>query len=209
MKEIPKHSTVLDTGAEQLGRTYAQALLGAADSAGVTDQVLAELSELVDEHIPSNPRLAAALASPRVDESEKGRVIDRIFAGSCHPILIRFMKVMAKRSRLGYLRAVRDSALILRDISDNRVIANVRTAVALDDPLRTQIIGRLTSVTGKEVRLMEVVDPNLIGGMVIRIGDSVYDTSVSNRLSKMSKRAREGFSREFLSRFETFMENSN
>ena len=79
MTEAEKHDTVLDTGAEQLGKTYAQALIGAANNAGVADQVIEQLNQLVDEYLAGNPSLQAAFSSPRVDEAEKVRVIERLF----------------------------------------------------------------------------------------------------------------------------------
>ena len=204
MSEAVKHETVLDTGAEQLGKTYAQALIGAASSEGVTDQVITQLGQLVDEYLGGSPALAAAFSSPRIDEAEKVRIIDRIFGDEFHPVLIKFLKVMAGRGRLGFVGAVRKSAEDIHDEALGRVLALVTTAVPLDDALRTQITRRLGQVINKEVRLRETVDPDLIGGMLIRVGDRVFDSSVSNRLDKMAKKARNGFSSQLLQKFEQF-----
>ena len=65
MTEAVKHETVLDTGAEQLGKTYARALIGAAKNAGVADQVSEQLGQLVDDYLRKSPELRAAFASPR------------------------------------------------------------------------------------------------------------------------------------------------
>ena len=204
MSEAATHDTVLDTGAEQLGKTYARALLGAAQSAGAVEDVIGQLDRLVDEYLAGSPQLAAAFASPRVDEAEKVRVIDRIFGDEFHPILVKFMKVMAGRGRLGYVYAVRDAADDLHDEMLGRVVASVRTAVPLDDALRSQITDQLGSLMSKQVRLREAVDPDLIGGMVIRVGDRVFDSSVANRLNKMARRTRDGFSSRILHQFNQF-----
>ncbi len=204
MTEAAKHDTVLDTGAEQLGKTYARALVGAAKNAGVADDVIDQLGRLVDEYLGGSPQLRAALASPRVDESEKLRVIDRIFGDEFHPILTKFLKVMASRDRLAYVSAVRNAADDIHDEMMGRIVAQVRTAVPLDDELRSQISNRLGSAMNKEVRLQESLDPDLIGGMVIRIGDRVFDSSVSNQLDKMAKRTRVGFASQLLQKFQQF-----
>jgi F-type H+-transporting ATPase subunit delta len=204
MTEAAKHETVLDTGAEQLGKTYARALVGAARNAGVVDQVIEQLGRLVDEYLHGSRQLQAAFASPRIDESEKVRVIDRLFADEFEPILVKFLKIMAGRSRLGYVHAVRDAADDIHDEMIGRVVASVQTAVALDDALRAEISDQLGSVTGRKVRLRESVDPDLIGGMVIRVGDKVFDSSVSNRLNKLARRTRDGFSSRILHQFEQF-----
>lgn len=205
MSEAAKHDTVLDTGAEQLGKTYARALIGAAQNAGVAEQVVEQLGQLVDEYLGGSPQLAAAFASPRIDTEEKARVIDRVFGDDFHPILVKFLKVMAGRERLAYVAAVRDGAEGINDEMMGRVLAEIRTAVPLDDAMRSQITKQLGSALNKEVRLRESVDPDLIGGIVVRVGDSVFDNSVSNRLEKVARRARDGFSHQLLQKFSQFI----
>ncbi len=205
MTDDVRHETVLDTGAEQLGKTYAQALIGAANNAGVAEEVIGQLGQLVDEYLAGSPQLAAAFASPRIDEAEKCRVIDKVFGDEFHPVLVTFLKVMAHRDRLGYVAAVRDSADNIHDEMLGRVMASVQTAVPLDDELRQFITERLGNQLKKEVRLRESVDPDLIGGMLIRVGDLVFDSSVSNRLNKMAKKTRDGFSSQLLQKFDQFV----
>ena len=200
--EDVRHETVMDTGAEKLGRTYAQSLLAAAEGRGIIDSIVDQLNRLVDEYLAGSPQLAAAFASPRIDATDKGRIIDRIFGDEFDPLLVNFLKVMASRGRLGYVPAVRDGATALFDEHFGQVLAKVSTAVPLDDALRTQITDRLGNALGKKVRLQEVVDPELIGGMVIRVGDTVFDSSVATRLDAIGKRAREGFSSKLSQRFE-------
>jgi F-type H+-transporting ATPase subunit delta len=85
-----------------------------------------------------------------------------------------------------------------------RVLAEIRTAVPLDDAMRGQITEQLGNILNKQVRLSETVDPDLIGGIVVRIGDSVFDNSVSTRLDQVARRARDGFSSQLLQKFSTF-----
>lgn len=200
--EDVKHETVMDTGAEQLGKTYAAALLGAAEKAGLTEKIVDQLNQMVDEYLGKSPQLAAAFSSPRIDADEKNRIIDRIFGGDFEPLLLTFLKVMASRGRLAHVAAVRDGALALFDEMSQQVLAKVVTAVPLDDNLRSSIADRLATATGKKVRLQEDVDAGLIGGMVIRIGDTVFDNSVSNRINGIAKRAQEGFSSKLSEKFD-------
>jgi len=208
MSQSMKHETVLDPGAEQVGKVYARALIGAANSAGVADQVLDQLRVLADDYLASSDKLALAFASPRIDEAEKGRVIDRLFGNQFHPVLINFLKIMAKRNRLGYVRAVKAASEQISDEMQGRLVALVRTAMPLDDATRQNIVDRLQTTMNKQVRLEETVDAKLIGGMVIRIGDTVFDSSVANQIDKMARKARDGFSRELLKRFDSFSATS-
>lgn len=200
--DATQHESVMDTGAEQLGKTYAQALLAAAAKAGVTDKVVDQLDQIVDQYLGSSPQLAAAFASPRIEVEEKSRIIDKIFSNDFEPLLLTFLKVMASRGRLGNVAAVRQGVIDLYDEMSGQVLAKVSTAVPLDDQLRTKITAQLGTALNKKVRLQEVVDADLIGGMVIRIGDTVFDNSVANRLNKVAKRASDGFSSKLLANFD-------
>ena len=201
MNEAAEHDTVLDTGAEQLGRTYARALLGAAQNAGIADKIIEQLGSVVDEYLAVSPPLRAAFASPQIDDNEKIKVIDRLFGDGFDPLLVKFLKVMAGRGRLAHVDAVRAAADAIHDEMLGRLVATVETAVPLDDALRSNIEEQLGSIMQKQVRLSESVDPELIGGVVIRVGDRVFDSSVSNRLDALARRARNGFSSQLLQRF--------
>jgi F-type H+-transporting ATPase subunit delta len=203
--ETTQHENVLDIGAEQLGKTYARALLGAAVRENASEQVLDQLRAIVTDALGDNPKLAAAFESPRVSAAEKARIIDRLFGNSIHPILLRLMKVMADRGRLGYLNAVSRAADVLHDEVTGRVVAEVRTAVPLSDDLRNDVARRLSQSLGKQVRLKESVDSALVGGMVIRVGDTVYDSSVASRIDKIGRAARDGFARQLLQQSDRFV----
>ncbi len=198
MDQNVRHETVFDTGAEHLGRVYAEALLAAASRSGVADLVVDQLQAIITDVLQAHPSLAAALASPRVDASEKKRIIDRLFTNQLDSTLLRFLKVVADRGRLGYLRNIASSARSLRDEALGRAVAEVRSAVPLTDELRSSISQRLSASLGKQVVLREKVDTALIGGLVIRVGDTVYDSSVSGRLATMAKKTRHTFARKML-----------
>lgn len=204
MTEAAQPKNVLDPSAEQLGKTYARALINAAQAEGndTPQMVVNQLNQIVDEYLAGSDSLRLALGSPRVSEDEKVRVIDRVFGQDFHPLLIKFLKVMASRDRLGHIDAVRDQATNIFDDMMGRTVASVKTAVPLDDSVRNEIANQLSSVMNRQVRLTESVDPDLIGGMVIRVGDRVFDGSVANRLNSMARKTRAGFSSKLLEKFE-------
>lgn len=206
VSESAVQPTVLDVGAEQLGKIYARALLGATEAESSTDQVITELDQLCDQALAHSEPLRLAFASPRIDADEKCRVIDQI-AGDAHPTLVRFLKVMARRDRLGYVGAVRNSLVHLYDEMTGRLLAEVRTAVAMNDDLRSEVTQQLTNQFGKSVRLREVIDESLIGGMVVRVGDTVFDSSVASRLDKLGKAAAVGFARQLMKKSDIFTTN--
>jgi len=205
VSESVSQPTALDIDAEQLGKTYARALLGATEAEGSTVQVIEQLGELCDEGLAHSASLRAAFASPRIATAEKCRVLDRLLGDSVHPTLLKFLKVMAGRDRLGYVAAVRDSVVKLNDEATGRLLVEVRTAVPMNDPLRSQVNQQLNTHFNKEVRLREIVDPSVIGGMVVRVGDTVYDSSVASRLDKVGQAAAAGFARKLLDQSDQFL----
>ncbi len=192
VKEIATQPTVLDPVAEQLGRLYAQALLGAAKKTGEGDAVVDQLQSLVAA-LREHRVLHEVFASPRVSSDEKVRVIERLVSGKISPTLLKFLKVAAHRGRLAYLAEISQAAIEMRDDVLGRVVAHVRTATPLDEQTRQQVKAQLSSTVNREVVLRESVDPSLIGGIVVRIGDTVYDASIANRLDRMGQNLKSSF----------------
>lgn len=204
MEQQGRQETVFDTGAEHLGRVYAEALLAAAEKAGNADVVVGQLEEMVSGALAEHPELAAAFSSPRVSVDEKSRILDRLFADKLDPMVLRFLKVVAGRGRLGYVRNIASAARAQRDEALGRTVALVTTAVPLDDSLRGQVIERLATKLGREIVLRERVDPALVGGLVIRVGDIVYDSSVAGRLNGMAKKTQKAFARKLMENSDRF-----
>jgi F-type H+-transporting ATPase subunit delta len=207
VEQQARHETVFDTGAEHLGQVYAEALLAATAKAGVADLAVDQLSQIVDS-LYEHPDLAVVFGSPRISVVEKGRILDRLFGGQINPMLMQFLKVTAERGRLGYLKNIATSAQAQRDETLGRTVAEVTSAVPLDDQARQQVVQRLAMVHQREIVLREKVNPALLGGLVIRIGDTVYDSSVAGRLDGMAKRTRQSFARKLMENSSRFASGS-
>lgn len=177
--------TSYDSSRERLGAVYAKGLLGAAAGQHVVEQVLAELDSLIDDVFPRMEDFERFLASPRIRLDEKTRVLDLAFAPRMTPLFLNFLKVVARHGRLDCLRQIRTSAK--RQYSEllGRVEVLVKTATPLPSALRGQIEQRLVTALGKPVDLKCTVVPELLGGLQMRVGDTVFDGSLDNRLHKM------------------------
>lgn len=180
-----QHSTVLDPGLEHLGTVYAKGLLAATERAGKTDEVLAELDSLVDDVLPKLPQFEASLASPRVSFDAKERLIDKAFRGRASTEFLNFIKVLTRRGRFKAVRAVRVAARRLLNELRRRMEVHLVTAAELDQVTQDMIVQKLKTSFGQDVDLRVKVDPDLIGGMLIRIGDTVYDGSIANQLKQL------------------------
>ena len=189
MVETVEHPTVFDTGQKHLGTVYAKALLGVAHKAGVTDQVLDELDALVVDVLARLPKLEATLASPNVPYEAKVRMLDRAFAGRMSLTLLNFLKVAARHRRLDCLRAIHRAAHELNNEATGRVDVFVRTAQPLTGELHALLVARLEAQLGHRVNLRSTLDDSLIGGIVVRVGDTVYDGSVAQQLRRLREDA--------------------
>ena len=200
-----KQPTVFDSDQQQLGDVYARALLAFAADAGNVDQLVDELGEVVGA-INGVAGLRDALESPRVGVESKVDLLDKACAGKVEKGLLHFLKVVGNKGRFDCLGAIASSAKTLRDEMSGRVQAVVTSASPMDSEVVGRITDQLSKTLGKDVSLQVLVDPEILGGIVVRVGDTVYDGSVVNQLSQVRARAVKRASdaiREKLDRFTT------
>ncbi len=176
--------TVFDTGQQYLGSVYAKALIGAGETAGNTESVLGELDSVV-EVLAQLPALQQTLESPRVPLEVKQRLLDSSFGGKVSAQSLRFLKVAARRGRLDCLPAIARAARQQFNQMRGRVEVHVQSADELDEQAIETVKSMLQERLGREVELQLSVDSELIAGLVVRVGDTVYDGSLANRLLKL------------------------
>jgi len=180
-----KHDTVFDTGQQYLGSVYAKALLAASENAGETEAVLEGLQSLVDDVLAQAPGLESTLVSPRVPQEAKEKMLDAAFAGRMAGTLLTFLKVLCRRGRFNCLRAILRAARKQYNELRNRVEVQVSSAEPLSASDLEATTNQLRVALGRDVDVQVKIVPDLIGGLVIRVGDTVYDGSVANRLKKL------------------------
>ncbi|MEX0610771.1 MAG: ATP synthase F1 subunit delta [Pirellulales bacterium] len=181
-REKPKHENVMDVTEEQIARVYAQAFMGVAAKSPNPTALVDEVESIVTDILERFPQLEHALRSELVAPEEKARLIDRIFQGRSTPEVLNFLKVLSAHGRLGLLRPIARILKKLDAVRRGLTDVEVRVAAPLDDALEREIEDRLRKTLGSEPVLHVVVDPSLIAGMVIRVGDRVYDGSVHTLL---------------------------
>lgn len=173
-----------------MGSLYARALLGAAGAAGQTETVLAEIDTLVDDVLARWPDLQQMFSSVMVSHDDKLALLDRLFAGKLSPLTLNFLKVLSGHGRLGNLREIRAAAQELHNEQQGRVRVEVTTAVELTGDAAARITDSLRTLLKREPQLVSGTNPDLIGGLMLRVGDTVYDASVSTRLAKLREQIR-------------------
>ncbi len=163
------------------GRLYGRAILHLAEEQGQSESLLEELAGLV-AYLDGNPEFERFLASPLVDEEERGASLERIFRGHASDLLLDSLLVINRKGRLGLLQAIAEGYRLEYRELHGLVDVRVRTAVPLSEPLRARLREALTHFTGKQPFLIERVDPALIAGLVVEVDGQKLDTSVASRL---------------------------
>jgi len=175
---------VFDTDQQYLGNVYGKALMGLATKAGVVDQMVDQLDSFVDV-LSQLPSLRYALESPRVGFAEKESLVDKAIKDKASLEFLNFVKVVCRKGRADCFPAIRDAVRLMHDELSNRIQATMITAIPVDDGIRQQVAEQMSQVLGKQVTMATQVDPTIIGGLVVRIGDTVYDGSVTNQLNQI------------------------
>ena len=166
-------------------RRYAAAVFGLARDTNSLDAWLADLERLAQ--VLQAPEAERALTSPAVPEAQRLAALERILPG-LQPQMRSFVAILVQRGRLQLAAEI--LADFRRRLDEHRGVAivEVSTAIPLDAASERVLAERLSRYTGRQVRLEKRVDPDLIGGVVARIGDELIDDSVRGRLDRLHRR---------------------
>jgi len=164
-----------------VARNYAEALFAAGAKFG-------DLLDSVAGAIQADPRIAAVLESPRVSKVAKSQILERALKGEAPPEFVRFLQAVVRRGRQSLLAEIAQAYQVLLDEKLNRVHAGVTLAEEADARMQKQVVERLTKALGREVRAYFRSDPRIIGGVVVRVGDRIFDGSVRRRLTALQRR---------------------
>jgi F-type H+-transporting ATPase subunit delta len=169
-----------------VARVYSQAILALAEEQGLSDQVTDELAELA-RYVGENQEFADFLGSPLVDAGERQAALEKILRGRVSDLLVDALQVVNRKERMLLVPAIAETyRQELRDLR-GRVDVQVKTPVALPESLREKLRAAVTHFTGRQPDLIEKVDPGLLGGMVVQIGDDKIDASVASKLTALSE----------------------
>lgn len=193
-----------DTGEWRAAVVYAQAVAGAALSAEQLDTVHAEFDSLVHDVLERLPKLEAVLSSSFVDKEVKKEMIDKALSKQASPVLLNFLKVLADHDRLGMLRLVH----LAFQQEHERLQNKVRVMVSTAEPLTPEAEKRIEQEIQNRLHLQPVLDkrvlPELIGGIVLRVGDRVFDGSIATQLAQLRQKMIDRSVHEIQSRRDRF-----
>jgi F-type H+-transporting ATPase subunit delta len=200
--------TALELEAPEVSRVYAEAIVNAASNAGQVVDVLDQLDQIVAEVLRPFPQFADLLTSPAVSTQDKNRILVETFEGRALPTVVRFLRVLNQHGRFGLLAAIAHQSRALWNRRQNRQPVSVRSAVPLDEQQLAALRDRLAGLTHATPVIHLEVDPSLIGGLVVQVGDDVYDGSVRNQIAQLRRSLLEGKTHEIQSRRDHFCDSA-
>ena len=165
--------------------TYAEALYEAALDADAVPQVAADV-EAFATAVGESSDLEAALENPEIDSRAKSSVVGAI-ATDAHPLFANFLQVLVERGRIAEYLEIAAAFRERVARAEARLEVEAVTAVPLPDDLRGRIVDSLQAKTNATVELTESVDPDVIGGLVLRVGEVVVDGSVRHRIEELRR----------------------
>jgi len=170
----------------KVARRYAKSLLSLGAEQGVTDALYNDIQLLLSTIKASKP-LAAMLKNPIIHSFKKDAVLKSLFGDHMNKLTLAFMDIITRKGREFYLEDIAISFQSLYNESKGIRSAKVISAVHLNDELRKRLKEIVIKETGGTVQMNEVIDPNIIGGFILRWDDKQIDSSVIKMLSDIRK----------------------
>ena len=165
---------------------YAKAILSFALEQNKEVQVNDDML-LVANTIEESKDLQLLLSSPVIKSVVKKDTIKEVFSSKVSSLTIGLVDLLIDNKRLSILEDVAKKYTVLFDKLKGIEVAKVTTAIPLTEDLNVQILSKVKEITGKEATIENNVDPDIIGGFILRIGDVQYDASVANKLQGLKR----------------------
>lgn len=180
-------SVLEDPGTLAVATMYAKSYMMAAGPAGIAapDE---ELNSLVDDVLAKFPEFNEMLMSDSVGRDDKLAIVDRVVAPQCSEFFTNFLRVLIRHGRISMLPLIQNVLARLQEEAAGKKRIRVKSAKTLSDASRSQIVSHLKNTFGFEPVLQETVDASLLGGVILQVGDTVYDSSLRSRLQQLKGR---------------------
>ncbi len=165
---------------------YAKAVLSLAQEQNNAEETYASM-QVVASTIADNAELGAMLNSAVIKAQVKKSALLAIFEKNVNSLTTQLIDLLITNKRVEALEAVALNYIKMFDDASGKQVAYVTTATELSTALNKQVLAKVKELTGKEALLEASVDPAIIGGFILRVGDVQYDASIANKLSELKR----------------------
>lgn len=170
---------------EEIAQVYARSLFEVAQERGVTDEVRDELGQFA-QALSDNRELAVFFFSPYFSTEEKKDGLNRLIEGA-DPAFMNFLEALVERHRMPAIFRIRARYEAYWEEENQLLPVEVTSAIELDESIVRNIGDRIGEQTGRKVELSSQVNPDILGGIVLRVGNFILDASIRNRLNQLRK----------------------
>tara|TARA_Y100001968_G_scaffold81048_1_gene72174 strand:+ start:1305 stop:1853 length:549 start_codon:yes stop_codon:yes gene_type:complete len=164
---------------------YAEAFLQVATANNEVEKIIDQSKSLLKVWNDSND-FKEAMSSPVIEIESKKLVLEKLFAGKVTNSFLNLLKLLADRQRIGFLDSVLERLLELYREQRNIALASVTSATELNDDQKSELLKKIQSVSGTDnLELNLKVDPDLIGGFIVKVGSKVIDASLAGQVRRL------------------------
>ena len=165
---------------------YAKAVLNLAKESGIESEVNADM-QFINATISENDDLQTMLKSPVIKASDKKKVLNAIFTDKVNAVSLGLFNLLEENKRMVMLQPIASQYTIIFDYLKNMNIAKVTTAVALTKEMEEKVLNKVVELTGNKTSIENIIDPSILGGFILRVGDLQYDASISNNFNELRR----------------------
>jgi F-type H+-transporting ATPase subunit delta len=167
------------------GRRYAQAIFELAQEGNKLEEWSNDLTAISQAF--NEPQVKGFLENPKTPRDNKVQFVQNVLGKEVSPEALKLAQLLVQRDRHAYATSILEAYTRMWNLVRGIEVAHVTTAIPVDEAEANQIRTRLAALTGKQVTLDLKVDPDIIGGMVAQVGDTLLDGSIRTRLQNLRK----------------------
>ena len=160
---------------------YASAIVSVAEAEGVLETVEDELYAFA-KGVEQQPRLREVLGDRSLPVDNRKAVVQEVLGDRTHPVTVTLISFLVEAGRVRDLNKIAESVAAIAADRRQHQVAEVRSAVPLTQEQRSRLEQALSRATGRQIEVKVLVDPTIVGGVVARVGDEVFDGSIASRL---------------------------
>jgi F-type H+-transporting ATPase subunit delta len=173
----------------EIVRGYAEALFNVVRAEGELDRVEDELFRF-GKILESNHELKQALSDQSMEREQRAKILEELLDDKVSPHTLGLLTFIVGQGRARQLPQILEEVSGLAAQARQSVVAEVRSAVPLDDKQRKDLASALSKATGKNVEVKVLIDPSVVGGVVAKVGDTVIDGTVKRRLEQLREQVK-------------------
>jgi len=165
---------------------YAKAILNLAKDSG-SETLVNDNMKLIVDTIAESDDLDVMLKSPVIKAADKRKVLNALFGDKVDNIVKGLFNLLEENKRMVMLESIAKQYAVIYDYHKNIKVAKVTTAVALTKELEDKIQAKIVALTGNNASIENIVNPDILGGFILRVGDVQYDASISSQFNELRR----------------------